>query len=73
MRTTDNYLYNYKYDVNQIKVGLTVTGQVQFEIRQAYIIGIYEVWAIENSFVFFIGLHLKFIGKQANAWSINLN
>ena len=45
LRTTDGYLYNYKYDVNQIKVGLTVTGEVKFEIREFYILGIYEIWA----------------------------
>jgi hypothetical protein len=45
LRTTDNYLYNYRYDKNKIKVGLTVTGEVQFEIREYYILGIYEIWA----------------------------
>ena len=45
LRTTDNYLYNYKYDINLIKVGITVNGQVQFDIRQYYILGIYEIWA----------------------------
>ena len=45
LRTTDNYLYNYKIDVSKIEVGLTVTGEVKFEIREYYILGIYEIWA----------------------------
>jgi hypothetical protein len=44
LRTTDNY-YNSYYDKNEIKVGLTVTSEVQFEIRNYYILGIFEIWA----------------------------
>ena len=48
-RTSDNYLYNYKFDVNLIKVGLTPTGDVEFNIYATNITGIYEIGALSKT------------------------
>ena len=45
LRTTDNYLYNYKIDVNRIKASITASGDVSFEIKALCTAGVYEIYA----------------------------